>query len=193
VTAHVLGLDLSLTRCGAARIHADARVQTWAREEPPVAKDAPLVDVCGRIDRQTAWAVSRATSSTALAVLERVPDAAPYGKPAERNALVLLTASALIRHGIPVALVYPSSLKKFLTGNGKASKEELIRVVARLWPDTPGLHLMSGDEGDAAGLATMGVIKLDQVYRDAGWPAPWLADARSLAVNHAAQWPELTP
>jgi crossover junction endodeoxyribonuclease RuvC len=193
VTAHVLGLDLSLTRCGAARIHADARVQTWAREEPPVAKDAPLVDVCGRIDRQTAWAVSRATSSTALAVLERVPDAAPYGKPAERNALVLTVASALIRHGIPVALVYPNSLKKFITGNGRASKDDLTRAIAALWPATPGLARISGDEGDACGLATMGVIKLSQARRSDGWPAPWLADARSLAVDHAAQWPDLAP
>lgn len=191
MTAHVLGLDLSLSRCGAARIHLDRRVQTWAREEPPVPNDAPLADVCGRIDRQSAWAVSRATASTALAVIERVPDAAPYGKPAERNALVLTVASALIRHGIPVALVYPSSLKKFITGNGRASKDDLVRAVAALWPDTPGLARVSGDEGDAAGLATMGLIRLSQVHRDAGWPAPWLADARSLAVDHAGQWPEM--
>jgi Holliday junction resolvasome RuvABC endonuclease subunit len=191
VTAHVLGLDLALAHAGAARIHQDGRVQTWLLDTDALPADATLDQTSDRMTRVVRWALSRATRSTALAVIEEVPRHADTGNAMERAAIFWDVVHALRSHGIPVGKVNPRSLKARVVGRADASKRDVARTVARLWPNNPGLDRVSGDEADATALATLGVIKLDASGHQ-GWPKHWL-EARALAIDTGAQWPELTP
>ena len=49
--------------------------------------------------------------------------------------------------------VAPTSLKKFVTGNGRASKADMIEAVAERW----GFHADNDDIADAYGLAVYGI------------------------------------
>ena len=53
---------------------------------------------------------------------------------------------------IPLLVVPPSSLKLFLTGNGRAEKEDMMREASRLY----GRLIRNSDEADALGLMVMG-------------------------------------
>lgn len=54
--------------------------------------------------------------------------------------------------GIETAKIPPSSLKKFATGNGSASKERMLQAAQRAWP---GVRMPTDDAADAAWLAAM--------------------------------------
>jgi len=191
MTAHVLGLDLALAHAGAARIHQDGRVQTWQLDTDPLPKTATLDQTSDRMTKIVRWALSRATRSTALAVIEQVPPQAGNGYAFERTAVFWDVVHALRSHGIPVGAVNPRSLKARVVGRASASKAEVAKTVASLWPGNPGLARVTGDEADAVALATLGVVKLDAA-KVPGWSGPWL-DARALAIDTGAQWPDLAP
>ena len=50
-------------------------------------------------------------------------------------------------------IVYPSTLKKFITGNGRSSKDEVRKAVNENYPD---LKFKTHDQSDAAALAIWG-------------------------------------
>jgi crossover junction endodeoxyribonuclease RuvC len=54
--------------------------------------------------------------------------------------------------GIEAAKIPPTSLKKFATGNGSASKEQMVRAAQKTWPD---VRFPTDDAADAAWLAAM--------------------------------------
>lgn len=193
MSLNVLGLDLGTCNAGAAQLHQDGRIYTQRLDGWSLPDDAPLTDTVARIRAVTAWAVARATTATVLAVIEELPRGiGAHGGRDERAAVVYAVAGQLVRHGIPVALINPSSLKQKITGNGHASKAEMGRAVARLHPGQ-GLHLASKDEWDAAALATLGVIRLAAHHGKAGpWSGPWL-DARALNLETGCRWPDLGP
>lgn len=191
MTLHCLGLDLALAHAGAARIHQDGRVQTWRLDTDPLPRDATLDQTSDRMTRVVHWALSRASLSTALAVIEQVPRGADTGMAFERAAIFWDVVHALRSHSIPVGSVNPRSLKARVVGSAKASKQDVARTAASLWPGNPGLARVSGDEADATALATLGIVKLAAAGMP-GWSGPWL-DARALAIDTGAQWPDLAP
>jgi len=78
----------------------------------------------------------------------------------DRAARPLWSLSAIVRYhlevvlGLPVTMVNTMSLKKFATGDGKASKEMIMQAVKVQWQvDFKGRH----NEADAFVLARMGL------------------------------------
>jgi len=55
----------------------------------------------------------------------------------------------LYDHGVPFVVVPPTSLKKFVTGNGQAKKDKVQEVIKQIW----GLEIPQDDESDAYGLS----------------------------------------
>ena len=194
MTAHVLGLDLGLAHLGAAQLYDTGQIYTQHLETPapPCAEghnrcDAhrpTIVDVDARLTACIRWAVERATTNTALVVVEGPAFAANYGQPHERAGVWWGVVRALLRHELPVAVLSPSTLKGYMTGNGNAAKGELQRAVAAAWPKQ-GLDRITSHEADAAGLATAGADHL-------GWPGPWLAGRRGTGWLRKAWWPDTT-
>jgi Holliday junction resolvasome RuvABC endonuclease subunit len=180
VSAHVLGLDLSLSSTGAAAIDDTGRVDTWVKTTEPVTGH-DIRDVDARLSTIARWVMGRCTTGTRLAVIEGPAMGAKFGRPDEIGGLRWRVIRGLIVREIPIAVIAPKRMKWFVTGTGNADKPLIRRTVAKLWPGQ-GLDRVTFDEADAVGLAGMGVCWL-------GWDGPWF-DARSLAIETGAQWPE---
>ena len=57
-----------------------------------------------------------------------------------------------LKENIRILIISPSSLKKFVAGNGSADKDEMIKAVNRRWAK----GITQNDEADAYGLMMMG-------------------------------------
>lgn len=180
---HVLGLDLGLAAAGAAQIHHDGRVYTQVLTTDPLPTDAPITAVADRIRRVARWAVERATTATALVVIEGPAHAAQHGQPHERAGVWWRVVDQFVRHELPVAVLSPSTVKGYIAGNGNADKTLVQRAVAAAWPGR-GLARATSHECDAVALATAGADRL-------GWPGPWLDGRRSTGWLDKAWWPDL--
>jgi len=183
VTTNVLGLDLGLAHAGAARIDHDGTVAgTWRHDTDPLPDHAAVVDVAARIRTVARWAVARGTTDTILVVVEGPAHAAAHGQPHERAGAWWRTVDALCRLNLPVGVIPPATLKKYLTGHGRSDKTAMRRAVADLFPGR-GLDRISADEADAVALALCGADWL-------GWPGPYLEGRRGVSWLRAAQWPD---
>lgn len=176
----ICGLDLSLAGTGLARITfgEDRTVaEVWRR---PSRASSSLVDTHNRI-RHICADVIAYVEPCALAVVEGPAFASRFGKQHERSWLFGRVVGRLIDHGVPVAVVPPLSLKAWATGNGGASKKDMIEMASSLWPGvelggSPG----NADKADGLLLATAGAQHL-------GFLPNLSQDPR---VLRAVQWPD---
>lgn len=86
-----------------------------------------------------------------VAVLEK-----PFHGVNSRSLIVLAQArgallASLARQGVPIRELSPAEIKKALTGNGRASKEQVARMVAMLV--SPGGRDLPHDASDAVAVA----------------------------------------
>lgn len=72
----------------------------------------------------------------------------------ERAGLAMLIRHLLWKKGIRYVLVSPSTLKKFVTGSGKAEKSLIIKEVFKRWNH----DAKNDNEADAIGLLYMGMM-----------------------------------
>lgn len=182
MTANVLGLDLGLARAGAAHVHDDGRVYSWQHQTEPLPPGCPIEVTAHRVRGVARWAVERATTSTVLVVVEGPSFASRHGQAHERAGVWWRTVDALCRAEVPVAVLPPATVKKYVTGNGNASKDLMRSTVAQLYPGR-GIDRVSKDQADAIGLALCGADWL-------GWPGPYLEGRRGVSWLRAANWPE---
>lgn len=176
----VLGLDLGIATAGAANLTARGSLQSWTfRAEHP--GDGTLDDTLARIATVTRWALQWCTTGTVLAVVEDFPYGAEHGQHHERAAVHYRVLAGLRRREIPVALCGNSTLKKWATGSGRASKGDMKRAVSALWPGH-GLARASEHEIDALALAGVGA------HCWCEWPGPWLGPSPSALAS--ITWPE---
>jgi hypothetical protein len=159
-------------------------IRTWRLTTDPLGDDPTTEQIIDRCDQVVAWAVARATTSTVLAVVEGPSLRSKHGQPDERGFIRWSITRQLVRHGIPVARLPPSTAKKYVAGHGHADKEAVRRAVHAAWPSR-GLNRVSYDEADAVAMATCGVDY-------AGWPGPWLAGRRGASLLTAVRWPDRT-
>lgn len=112
---HVIGLDLSLTATGVCEPDG----QTFTIKTNPKHKDARLVEIV-----DTIVSVVVATPGRPLAVIEDLPTHGAHSiKP-----LAMVQGAvrvALVRLGVPYALLQPPVLKAFATGKGTANKTDM--------------------------------------------------------------------
>lgn len=179
---HVLGLDLGLATAGAAQLHRDGRVYTQQLHTDPLPDDASVPEQAARLRRVARWAVERATTATVLVVVEGPSLGSRHGQAHERAGIWWRVVDSLVRHEIPVAVVPPSTAKKYIAGHGRADKEAVRKAVAAALPEH-GLHAVSSHESDAVALALCGTDWLL-------WPGPFLSGRRGSAVLSNVRWPE---
>lgn len=60
--------------------------------------------------------------------------------------------TAVYKMGVNIITVSPKTLKKFVTGNGNANKEDMMKAVKELW----GYEATNNDEADAYSLSRFG-------------------------------------
>lgn len=152
----VVGLDLSITAPGVAVLD-DAAITV------NVYKSKPLGPTLHDRDRRLALLLADVVEHLAHANLV-VVEAPPYGHtPAngsahDRAGFWWRVVHAAQLTGAHVVEVSPTSLKKYATGKGNASKEEVMWKVASEWP---GVDAHDDNGCDALWLAAMGRAHLD--------------------------------
>ncbi len=128
----VLGIDPGLTRCGVGVVDSmpgrkvalvDVGVITTA---PTITVDLRLAEVADGIDR---WMDMHVPDVVAI---ERVFAQHNVGTVMGTAQVAGLAMVAAARRKVPVALHTPSEVKAAVTGNGRAGKEQVQRMVARL-------------------------------------------------------------
>lgn len=176
--SEVLGLDLSLANTGAASLTDRGTIATWLLKTDPA---TGVVDVDARLSRIARWVMTRVTTGTVLAVIEGPSFRSENGLQHERAGLHWRVIRGLVAREIPIAICAPPTLKKAITGSGRASKQDLQAAVAALYPGQ-GLARVSEHEADAVGLAVVGAQNWCR------WDGPWLG--LSPTALAAVQWPE---
>lgn len=184
MTAHqsrVIGLDLSLTStglactCGIHRIksHPSVEITRFSRLRVIMLGVLHHVhgtpEVCGRGERAD------------LVVVEDLALTRSTGQHLTRAGLWHLVMNEIDNESIPYAIVSPTSLKKYVTGRGNASKDEVLAAAIRRWPDAA---INGNDEADAYALRAMGLDHL-------GHPVADVPKTHREALAKVA-WPEVT-
>lgn len=168
----VIGLDLSLTSTGIAVITTTGYAAH--RIKPPA-------DLRGltrmRWIRQN---IDDLIVGITLVVVEGPAYGAQSGQSGhhERAGLWWLVRERVESLVGEMAIVPPAVLKKYATGRGNASKDEVLAATIRQWPAFEG---SSNDAADALWLAGIGADKLGQ-------PAITVPDTRRAALGKV-EWP----
>lgn len=164
----VVGLDLSLTSTGVAG-------RGWTdtiKPHPKMRGDDRLLFIRQQI--VTTW-----TPGAALVAVEGPSYGSTGRGQHERAGLWWMVVCALRTHGIPVAVIPPSSLKKYATGRGVGDKDDVLLAVARRFDWFAGKN----DEADALVLAAMAADHLGQPMAD--------MPATHRAALERVEWPDL--
>jgi crossover junction endodeoxyribonuclease RuvC len=185
MTARILAIDPSLAGCAVATAIAglDAtvqRIRTKPVERIEVHGRDPVRDVRGAVHRYRAIAdriatIARRGSQLDLVLIEGY--AFVDGQAGELDRIEL---GGVIRDRLadvaPIVEVAPATLKKFATGNGRASKDEMIGALA----SRHGHAFKSNDEADAFALLMLGLCVLDPGSYKALYTKPQLESVRKI-------------
>ncbi|MCI2958205.1 hypothetical protein MN032_10900 [Agromyces atrinae] len=175
-TPFVVGLDLSLTATGYASIRPQAptRVQTIKSKG---AKDATLAQRAERLHALSAEILGSSLAAD-IVVIEQPAYNQTGGSHHDRSGLWWLVTDALVPIVERVIEVTPPTLKKYATGKGNASKDEVLAAVIRRYPD---IEVTNNNEADALVLAAVGA-------RLAGHPIEASLPAANLAALEKVRW-----
>lgn len=175
----VLGVDPSLTATGLATL---VTTRTAVLVDLAVSRTKPCgAGTAAKRDRMNAQ-VSKVCASAGAAdlVVMEAPSFASKGSATRDLAgLWWLLFEQLMRGDVPVGIVPPSVLKKWVTGAGNADKFRVGQAIAKRWPD---VELRSNDEADALGLASMGLHHLGEL--------PWQPLAHQAEQLGRVEWLE---
>lgn len=181
----IVGLDLSLTSAGIA-VLVDGRPKVITHVGHTGRDGASYTQRSTRIVSQ-ARAVMAALSPTNrywdyrsinLAVIEGPSYGDNMPSNHDRAGLWWGVVSALLAKRIPIAVIAPSTLKLWWTGNGAASKLDMLNA-AMVRVREP---VSTSDEADALALAYAGAHHL-------GDPVPFELGERSIAALSKVEWP----
>lgn len=153
----VVGLDLSLTSTGVARI-VDGKAAV-GRVRP---KNIDGHERLEFIREDVAGWVYEDGQAPGLVVIEGPSYGSPSGSQRghhERAGLWWLVTQDLWMSGVRVAVVPPTQLKTYATGKGNAGKDDVLTAVVRRFPD---VAVRGNDDADALVLAAMGADHLGQ-------------------------------
>ena len=156
----VVGLDLSLTSSGLARITwglGATVTETWHRGVSGLTTITDPAERCRALHGLKTDIVEWAYPAQLVVVEKLVPNPASRSTN-ERAALWYLVVSALVGRGVEVVELHPSTLKVYATGGGRADKNAMKAATVEAFPDTP---TKNDDERDALWLAAVGVHLLD--------------------------------
>lgn len=168
----VVGLDLSLSSTGVAGARSDGEV--WSERIQP-----------GKLRGHERMALIDArvrefTHGAYLVVVEGPSFGSTTGSFHERAGLWWMVTHSLWKALVPTAVASPPSVKKYATGKGNATKDQVLWTVAHRFTT---LEECGNDEADAVMLAAMGADRL-------GFPLVRFPAAQRAALAKVA-WPDL--
>lgn len=153
-----MGLDLSLTGSGVIVLNDGKIVKQRLIKSKPTPFGKPIDEVkrIRKIVEEIELIVGAETPT--IAVIENLA----FGV---RNATALTQLAALnyfvrsmlIDYNVTFVLVAPNSLKKFVTGNGAAKKDEMLLATFKRY----GVTILDDNENDGYGLAQIGLALLN--------------------------------
>jgi crossover junction endodeoxyribonuclease RuvC len=160
---NVIGLDLSLTNTGIARI-------TWNGPSPvnDVVADIHRVQSAGKLTdtwpmrsdrlRDLTQSITEHVLPANLVVLEGPSFNSKSPASHDRSWFWGKVYDALERYPVSILVVPPASAKKWATGKGNADKDDMMLAAARMWPVLEGIK---NDTADALALAGIGMQLLE--------------------------------
>lgn len=145
----VIGLDLSMTCTGVAGYRWVDVVKTTGK------RTDTLIDRAVRIDKIASRVADliRLSEPVELVAIEGPSYASKDPGIWDRAGLWWLIVAPLIAAGTPVAVVPPACLKKYATGKGNASKDEVLLAASRRYPTA---EITENNSADAQVLYAMG-------------------------------------
>ena len=170
VKLSILGIDLSLKATGLAH--------GWGTETLTFPDEVDTLDRIDKIERRV-WEL---VVTPCVAVLEGPSFRSNLPSAHERAGLWWGVRRTLRDMSVPVAVVTPAAVKKYATGNGTASKQEVLAAVIRRYPDFTGTN---DNEADAYVLRAMGLDHYGLRYCDLQVPKP------NRAALTKIKWPEV--
>lgn len=176
VSPRVVGLDLSLTATGLAFIRPDAPASVQTIKSTG-AKDASLAQRAERL-HGLARDILLASLYADVVVIEQPAYNQTGGSHHDRSGLWWLVADSLLPEVDRVVEVTPQAVKKYATGKGNASKDEVLAAVVRRYPD---IDVANNNEADALVLAAIG-------SRLAGYPIEESLPAAHLDSLAKVRW-----
>lgn len=183
----VVGLDLSLTSTGMSDGQSVHAVQTAPEESLEARMDKILCQVLTFVYSPTQWTDGHPLDQMAdLVVIEGAAFGAKGDAVDQLAGLRMIIRHRLYRIGVRFAMVPPTTLKAYTTGNGRATKAQMVTSLReRHGLDLAPYKITHGkyDMADAYALAAMGYARIGQPLPTTGPPAP-------LASLLAVKWPE---
>lgn len=172
----VVGIDWSLSSSGVVRATDTGQMSTHRVQSKPTADTLHARSL--RI-RKMAMNVIGLTVGADLVVIEGPAYASDTGKAHDRSGGWWLIVARVTALGIPIAEVPPPTLKVWLTGKGRRSKDEVLADTIHRYGHLTDIR--SNDVADALGLATIGLAHLGHPLVDLP-----LTHTRALA---GVKWP----
>lgn len=160
----VVGVDLSLTATGIAIIEADevgvvSKPVTKLIKSKPEGSFSQANSIHGRFGRleAIAAAVIAECKDADLVLIEGPSLGSKHGSQWDRAGLWWWVVSILETLGTPIAEVPPTTLKKWATNSGAASKTAVGVGISKIWPDA---EIKDDNQADALCLATIAAQRL---------------------------------
>lgn len=182
---HIVGLDLSLTATGIARIRpGDDRpisVSVVKSDSIPNAKYRHTLERMRGILSRVLVAIKHGSEEgdMIVVVMEGGAFMSTTGHAHTRAGLWWL-AYHLIEKFALVVVVEPSKLKKYITGKGNAPKDLVFSSIVRNYPE---VVVRDNNEADALGLASM-------ASRELGFPMEPSVQRCTPVALEGVDWPE---
>lgn len=165
MTTTVVGIDPSLTSTGLAVMINGKRME--ATHFPTKGRKSATLDE--RRYRLLSIADDVATYLARfdpdLVVIENPAYSRTMGAAHDRSGLWWLLVERVAALDVRVAAIAPNTRAKYLTGNGRATKEAVLAEVNARWGENLGRVIHVDDEADALILAAIGSERM-------GFPAP---------------------
>jgi crossover junction endodeoxyribonuclease RuvC len=158
-----VGLDLSLTSTGVAKLHPDGAGYTWTIASVGHRSDT-LTQRADRI-RITTAAITTDIHDDDEVLLEAPSYGSTGSSSWDRAGLWWAVVTRLTARNIPLHLCPPSTRAKWATGSGRADKAAVAAAITRLLTH---IEVSNSDEADALVLAHICAVHL-------GHPVPHLA------------------
>lgn len=182
---HIVGLDLSLSATGVARIRpgADRPITLSLVTSSPVpnAKYPHTLDRIRGLASRIIAAIKLGAEpdDIIVVVMEGGAFMSTTGHAHTRAGLWWLMYHLIEKFAL-VVVVEPSKLKRYITGKGNAPKDLVFSSVVRNYP---GIGIVDNNEADALGLASM-------ASRELGYPMEPSVQRCTPSALEGVDWPE---
>jgi len=170
----VVGLDLSLTSSGWARVNTETTRTRTGRIVPELTGHERLRSILHQLTEVLADADLVVVEGPSFGSGQAIRQNGHH----ERAGLWWLVTHQLWGVGVPFAVIPPATLKRYATGKGNATKDAVLAAAIRRYPQ---VGFDGNDQADALILAAMGADHLGQ-------PIATMPGVQRAALN-AVEWP----